>query len=331
MKTVRYLLILFILGLNLTSCLMTESTRTMNIEIMKPGIFTFPENVQSVAIINRDVNENDSVPFVHFTGTKLVSDVLIKHSSLSDNCVDALADFLKEKKYFGEVKNLRDSLIYFISSGKDTVNPKDFFNQIHADLCIILNNCDFAIGDYSNMVENDASLSWTLALKDDSLSYLYEQKDTLIFEDNDFQLVPSHKKVNTVLNNSSVYLGKSFGTKIIPTWLKVERIYYKSNNPEMLKAEKFAMNNEWLKAAGIWNKQTQNKNEKIVAKASFNMALACEMEGKINAAIDWLVQSYSVLKAGGKAVHKENCQHYINVLALRKKELERLDKQVRIQ
>ncbi len=330
MKTVRCLLILLGLGLNLTSCLMTESTRTMNIEIMKPGIFTFPESVHSVAIINKDVNENDSVPFVRLNGTKIVSDVLIKHSSLSNKCVDALADFLKEEKYFDEVRNLRDSSAYYISPIKDTVNLKDFFERIHTDLCIILNHCDFSIGDYSNRVENGASLSWTLALKDDSLSYWYEQKDTLTFEDDDFQLSPSHKNVDNVLNNSSVYLGRSFGSKIIPSWLMVERIYYKSNNPEMLKAERFAMNNEWIKAAGIWNKLTKNKNEKIAVKASFNMALACEMEGKINAAIDWLVQSYSGLKAS-EVEHRENCQHYINVLALRKKELERLDKQVRIQ
>jgi len=328
MKTVRNLLVLLVLGLNLTSCLMIDSTRTMNVEIMKPGIFTFPENIRSVAIINRDVNEKDSVPFVHFTGTKLVSDVLIKHSSLSNQCVDALADFLKEEKYFNEVCNLRDSSIYFTSSGNDTVDQVEFFKQIRADLCIILNHCDFSIGDYSNMVENGATLSWTLALKGDTLSYWYDQKDTLAFEEADFQFSPTHKKINDVLNNSLLYLGRSFGTKIIPSWLKVERIYYKSNNPEMLKAEKLALNNEWLKAAGIWNKLTLNKNTKIAAKASFNMALACEMEGKINPAIDWLVQSYSLLSTG-QVEHRENCQHYINVLALRKKELERLEKQVR--
>lgn len=329
MKTTRNLLILLVLGLNLTSCLMIDSTRTMNIEIMKPGIFTMPENIRSVAIINRDINESDSVLFVRFNETKLVSDVLIKHSSLSNKCVDALSDFLKEEKYFNEVRNLRDSSVFIFSPETNTVNQEDFFKKIKADLCIILNHCEYFVSDYSNMVENKAALSWTLAMKDDSLSYWYDQKDTLNFEDFDYQL-SAHKRVVDVLNNSSSYLGRSFGAKIIPTWLNVERIYYKSNNPEMIKAEKLALNNEWLKAADIWNKLSKNKNAKIAAKASFNMALACEMEGKVGVAIDWLVRSYSGLTFSEKE-HQANCQHYINVLALRRKEIDKLEKQVRMQ
>jgi len=58
------------------------------------------------------------------------------------------------------------------------------------------------------------------------------------------------------------------------------------------------------------------------------MALAAEMEGKHDVAIDWLVRSYMVLPKNNDE-HKVNCQRYINVLALRKKDIERLDKQVR--
>ena len=98
----------------------------------------------------------------------------------------------------------------------------------------------------------------------------------------------------------------------------------------MLLAEKYALNNEWLKAAEIWNKQSRNKNPRMAAKACYNMALACEMEGKLDAAIDWLVQSHSVLKENNEE-HKENCKRYIAVLAQRKKEIDKLAHQVRKQ
>jgi len=98
----------------------------------------------------------------------------------------------------------------------------------------------------------------------------------------------------------------------------------------MLLAEKYAFQNDWLKAAELWKRLTTNKNQKIAAKASYNMALACEMEGKHDVAIDWLVKSFSILKENSDSdVHKQNCQRYIAVLTLRKKELERLAKQVR--
>jgi hypothetical protein len=128
--------------------------------------------------------------------------------------------------------------------------------------------------------------------------------------------------------NKSESLGRFFGAKLIPSWIQVDRLYYSSSHPEMILAEKYALNNEWLKAAEIWNKETKNKNKRIAAKACYNMVLACEMEGKPDVGIDWLVRSYSALKTNN-AEHRANCQRYIFILSVRKKEIERLDKQVR--
>jgi hypothetical protein len=131
-----------------------------------------------------------------------------------------------------------------------------------------------------------------------------------------------------LLENTSEYLGKAFAAKIVPSWLKVERTYYRSNNVNMLKAEKYCLGGDWLKAAEIYNRETKNKNRNIAAKAKYNMALVCEMEGKPDAAIDWLVNSFSTYKFENEE-HKFNCKQYIDLLAMRKKEIARLGKQIR--
>lgn len=327
MNPIKKLLLLLLLGLNLSSCLMSDYTRSLQVEIMKPGIFTVPETVRSVAVLNLDTVKGDEFQYHYFNGTNILTNKSKINISESNVCVDELVKFLQEEKYFKEVRNYGDTLKRFFSFG-DYLHKDDLFKETKTDLCILLNKCVFDVtilGDYGNEVENKTSLIWTLALKDDTLSYLYNQNDTLSFEDNTLNF---GKRINNTIASSSVYLGRTFGSKIIPTWLKVERIYYKSNHPDMLMAEKYALNNDWLKAAEIWNKQTRNKNQKISAKASFNMALACEMEGRIDAAIDWLVQSYSGLTVNGEE-HQANCKLYIKVLALRKKELEKLGKQIR--
>jgi hypothetical protein len=159
--------------------------------------------------------------------------------------------------------------------------------------------------------------------------YIYNQTDTLAYENPELirnSIKNFDPKPNLI--NASEYLGRFFGAKIIPSWIKAHRLYYSSRNQDMMKAEKLALNNEWLKAAEIWKNETKNKNHRISAKASYNMALACEMEGKPDVAIDWLVKSYSTLTENNEE-HKANCQRYINILAMRKKEIERLDKQIR--
>ena len=54
---------------------------------------------------------------------------------------------------------------------------------------------------------------------------------------------------------------------MIPSWISVERIYLHSKNPEMIEAVNYAIHQEWLKAAEIWNTQTRNKNQEIASKA----------------------------------------------------------------
>lgn len=333
MKPARTFLTLLLFALSLTSCLITDSARTTQIEIMKPGIFNLPDEINTVAIINRTPYLLDSVPFQYMNGTKMETDTLVKYRTLSNSCVDALSGFFEKEGYFSKVINFRDSLGVISSSNETgTITPEELFQKTKSDICIFLDRFNFnvvAMYGFSDVVANGASLTWAIAIKTDTLSYLYNQMDTLIYEASDFPLILNdHAKLNLLVSNSAEYLGRFFGSKIIPSWLMVERLYYKSNNQNMLLAEKYALNNEWLKAAEIWNKQTKNKNPKMAAKASYNMALACEMEGKPDAAIDWLVQSYSILKENNEE-HKDNCQRYIAVLAIRKKEIEKLAHQVR--
>lgn len=333
MKPARNILSFFWLALNLSSCMITDSARTTQIEIMKPALFNLPNEIKTVAIINRASYQRDSVPFQYLNVYKIQTDTLVKYGALSNNCVDALSGFFEKEGYFGKVKNYRDSLsVIYPKNETGILTPEKLFQNTKSDICIFLDHFKFnviAMYGFNDVVLNGAALSWAIAIKTDSVSYLYNQMDTLAYEPTDFPLnLNDHAKLNLLVNNSSEYLGRFFGSKIIPTWLMVDRLYYKSNNQNMLLAEKYALNNEWLKAAEIWNKQSKNKNPRMAAKACYNMALVCEMEGKLDNAIDWLVQSHSMLKVNNEE-HKEICKRYITVLALRKKEIERLAHQVR--
>lgn len=338
------LLISILVCISMTACIVTYDTRTTQIEIMKPAIFNFPENIKTVALINSASNSQDFQPFEyinHFVystdsfnyhETKgFERDATIKYQALSNTCLDALAWKLKKEGYFSKVVNYHDSLTILNPSNKELFDPESLFQKTKSDLCIFLDDFSFEIEKFKDIeaVTNNVSLSWTIVYKKDTLTYTYKQRDTLTFVHADFpKKLTDNMKIKMVVNNSSTYLGQSFCSKIIPTWIPVDRIYYTSNNHNMLRAEKFALNSNWLKAAEIWNKQTRSKKLMIAAKASYNMALASEMEGKHDIAIEWLVRSTSILKKNNED-HKFNCQRYISELILRKKEIEKLGQQVR--
>jgi len=315
--------------ISLTSCKLTDSLKTIRIEIMKPVDFAIPERIKTVAIFNRD-SKNQSGILNNSGGINFMADTTLNHDELSNNCVDGLTSFLEKEAYFQKVSNYRDSLNNMPEDPFLIQKSSDLIEMTKADALIFLDLFQFENGVYSffdGTFRTRAVLSWTITYRGNTSSpTIYNQIDTLFFSKSQFKDIQrKNRHSQQIYKEASNHLGKCFGTKIIPSWIPVERIYYQSKNPEMLKAEKFAISKDWLKAGEIWNRQTKNKNEEIAAKACYNMALACEMEGKYDLAIEWLNQK--VLTKYNE-LYEVNCEQYIRVLTLRKYEIEKLEKQI---
>lgn len=329
MNFTRILIIHLILLTGISSCTISDHVGSFQVEILKPGIFNIPKDVKTVAIYNRDILQSDTLTVYYFKQGVLFEDSTIQYRDLSNCCIDSLAGYLKNEGYFSKVVNYRDSLKQSFKDLHFAATIPELLQQSGTDGCIFLDYFHFnnsIVANFGDRLYTNAVARWSVAFKNDTTSYIYNLLDTLIVDDEEYQ--EHNIPVSTRFFYASKSQGELFGTKLIPHKLTVDRLFYKSNNPEMVKAQEFALNNDWLKAAEIWNRLATNKNDRIAAKAMYNMALACEMEGKPDLAINWLVKSYSGLKQED-TIHKANCQRYINVLALRKLEIARLEKQIR--
>jgi hypothetical protein len=112
---------------------------------------------------------------------------------------------------------------------------------------------------------------------------------------------------------------------LVPHWINVDRMYYKSGHTELKKTNYLIQQNRWLEAAEIWKKNINNKNKMIAAKSMFNLGLACEMNGDIDAAIDWITKSFLFI-GNQNEIHAFNCNNYIKVLAQRKLDIKKIEK-----
>jgi len=326
----RYSLLLIIVFFSLTSCLITDSVRSTRFEIMKPGVYGVPKNL-SVALLKSDLLQSDTTNFQYSNGFKNLTDPTIKYQAISDTCVYALANYLIKEGYFREVINYSDSSNYLSKLTEQSTSMTDLFERTKSDVCIflyLLNFDTFYITYSSVPFITHAKLRWTIAVKSDSTNQWHEQTDTLLYYKSQVHRYKDKKTIlKQLVNNSCQYLGQSFGTKIIPSWVNVDRMYYRSNNHQMLLAEKHALSNNWVKAAELWNKETKNKNQMIAAKACYNMALYCEMQGKPEVGIDWLQESSDRL-FHNCSEHKINCQQYMKVLKSRRDEIVLLSQQL---
>ncbi|MFV0591141.1 MAG: DUF6340 family protein [Draconibacterium sp.] len=144
------------------------------------------------------------------------------------------------------------------------------------------------------------------------------------FIKNVMKVVPPSR--DAVLNSADVH-GTEFSKMLIPHWEEVERMYYKSGHVDLKQTEDLINEGKWLEAAKLWKKNIDNPNKRIAAKCMYNMGLACEMEGDMDAAIDWVVKSYHVFGEENE-IHATNCKNYLGILGTRKLDFKILDKQM---
>jgi len=120
----------------------------------------------------------------------------------------------------------------------------------------------------------------------------------------------------TAIRETGIYCGEKYSKKIVPDYINVKRMIYTSGHEKLKKAAVYVKENKWLQAAQTWIKlERETNNEKIAGYAAYNLAVAEEIRGGINAALSWANRSNNHLR-------KNSTLKYINVINKRIMELD---------
>jgi hypothetical protein len=348
MKNRKLLLLGLILPL-FTSCITTENFKVIRPMLSGPGMLA-TDSIHTVAIINRSYDYNtlgrDTFYYKNVAEDKMVKDTLVKYKDLSNICTDALADYLRNSGYFKAVINYRDSLLYPVFAKDIAQRQKDSlpydatvyldFIGLHDEMMTDSFFFDKAVISSFPEFKHSTSmeivgtrLRWSIALKIKNSQNSYRRTDDLFYGNSvNPELFGSDENHRDLLKNTAGTLGESFANELIPHERPVGRIYYRSNNPQMLEAEKKLLSEDYLGAAEIYQRLTTNKNKNIATKTTYNMALICEIEGNLEAGIDWLQRSATVAKKYDYH-HLSRCEEYRKKLMKWQSELETLNQQLR--
>lgn len=117
--------------------------------------------------------------------------------------------------------------------------------------------------------------------------------------------------------------GTAYGYRISPQWITVSRYFYTRGNDNMKMAGKRARQiGDWNGAMEIWKKEALNTDKKIAWHACYNMAVGCEKQGNLQAALEWANKAYNI-------GHKSAAANYVNAINFRIAEKQRLDDQMK--
>ncbi len=115
--------------------------------------------------------------------------------------------------------------------------------------------------------------------------------------------------------------GEDYARRIAPTWIRVSRDYYPSGSARMKKATDLIEAGKLQAAAEIWEKIAAQNDEKLTAKANYNLGVAWEGQGNLRQAIDHVAAADKVLDNG-------RTRAYLALLRQRKIEKKTLKEQM---
>lgn len=96
-------------------------------------------------------------------------------------------------------------------------------------------------------------------------------------------------KANSVLKTSIKEVGSNFASVFFPQWREEQRmIITYENNQKWMAAYYNAVDFKWDEAIEKWLELVKSPNLEKSASAAYNLAVACEIQGKYDVALKWL-------------------------------------------
>jgi hypothetical protein len=316
----KYILIFFVAGISLGSC--KSYYTTFAIENAKPNKGELPPEIQSVTLMNRSMNDQfvnyqeDSIQAYFYRNGYQLSKIALD-SAASDTTIRALAALLFESGRYDVVvpleRNIQRLQPYY--ELPDTLNPSQvakICSDYNTDALMVLERFYTKImADYSAEKYTDPNVGYStfynasLDLKYDAIFRLYKPgKKTLFkeyqlidtinwegFEYSQEQLFSKLPSVKQAIISAGIKIALDLDATISPSWIREKRGYFliKSRNDS---GDKLMTESKYDEAGKYWTELAESNNKNIRSKAEYNLALINELNGDIDAAINWGLKSF---------------------------------------
>ncbi|HZL11420.1 MAG TPA: DUF6340 family protein [Prolixibacteraceae bacterium] len=339
-------LIIFMTGILLVSC--KSYYAALTIENIQPAKEELPSDIQSLTLMNRSMNNQflnhqvDSLQMYFYRNNYQLSKIVLDSTAV-DTTVQALAALLFESGRYDVVvpveRNIYRSLFYEILP--DTLNPdqvKKICTDYNTDALMVLERFSTkTMADYSAEKYNDPttgtnySFYATLDLKYNAFFRIYkpgnktwikeiELTDTIYWESADFsqeRLFSKLPSIKQALINAGIKVALDMDDKLSPTWIPEKRGYFLFKTKGD-RGQQFMNENNTEEAAKYWREMAQSENKKIRSKAEYNLALIGELNGDIDAAIDWGLKSFY-------SYYRHQTETYLKKLKIRKETIQKTE------
>jgi tetratricopeptide (TPR) repeat protein len=293
--------------------LSTQGCKTyeyFSIDVLEPAEIYLPKDIEKILITHNafpDSGNTEGTVFTIFGNT--LSDTIYRDSVLAAIATTTLSEMLNQIQML-ETETL-DSLDFIFPdepgaySDRMVSKIKIMCQQKNADAFLIMTSLkkeieyDIYYGNFGNTFGEFAvymSSRWLLidpfSLKlidnkriNDTLYLPVSKPFARTVDDNYDQSIE-------LLYDAAAKTGILYGSYLSPHYTETDRMIFTKGHKHIKNGYLKALQGDWKDAAFYWREALTVQNRKVQAKASFNMALANEMEGLLEPALEWAKESY---------------------------------------
>ena len=300
--------VLFFLLLICSSC---TSIHQFSIDVQEPALVTLPVSAQNVLIIDNIITQpNDYGIDRTYEGVSLQTYPL-SMDSLVWSAIAEIAAVLNESHFFNTIavyqKSLRKDTQWLSRSYLTPEIQSAFYDIDNYDALLVIDRLAFSLKESVKTIRTgglfaddptafvdlrtDGMLSCTMYSygneKPVSSFTVFDSLFTKSTVENDSMFL--FKKIpEFMLHELSSTMGNKAAKRFIPTWKTEERMLYLGYNSRMQEATGYASNHQWADAESIWIAEMGKKTKPVdKAKIAYNVAVANEMQDKMEPALRW--------------------------------------------
>tara|TARA_R110002050_G_scaffold213566_1_gene349855 strand:- start:5870 stop:6883 length:1014 start_codon:yes stop_codon:yes gene_type:complete len=330
----------------LMSC---SATNNLTMGATEPAIVHLPKEIQRIGIINRSLPSEGNKQ-IDKIDQILSAEGLNLDRKGAEVAITSLSDALARTGRFEEivildgVTEIRKGLDVFPASlSWDIIENICEANGVDAIFSLAFYDTDTQVSYKPSMMELPNSLGVKVSVPAHEVTLntlikngwrIYNPRTKQIVDEFGYtdHLVSSGKGINPVkaieavarrneaVEELSRNIGYAYGTRLSPYKHRISRDYYVRGTDNFVVAKRRAQTGDWQGAAQLWEKELDNSKSKIAGRACYNMAIINEINGDLNAAMDWASKSYS-------DYDNKDALRYLNILKYRLSQNEVLEQQ----
>ena len=317
-----------------------SSTNSLTISVTEPAPVYVPSNIKSVGIIDRSLPSGENEKKLDKLDKILSAEGKNLDKDGANESVTGLFDELINNNRFSEVKII-DSVdirspglgVFPSPLSWETVERICYENKADAIFVLSFYDTDTKIDYKAVPIEIDGPLGIKIPAIEHHATIatflktgwrIYDPVNKFILDEfivnetvvskgvgiNPVKAIDAVMGRKEAVLHASNNIGHNYALRILPYRIRVARRYYVRGTNNFKIAKRRAQTGNWDGAAELWNSEVLNPKRKIAGRAYYNMAIINEINGDLNAAVEWASNSYTDYK-------NKKALRYINVLKYR--------------